>query len=116
VIFFDISCGGLRKLIRPTRPGMHRDAFASDTAALTALFNKTQTSQGTVAAVQTLSEINVAQVQQIQMLNDLISTQNLASSIYMASQNAKDKARFDANTNLSGGRAPTRDDFGKSRL
>src|SRR5450830_679253 len=83
--------------------GMHRDAFASDTAALTALFNKTQSSQGTVAAVQTLSEINVAQVQQMQKLNDLISTQNIATSTFMASQNSKEtkaRADFDASYNF----------------
>lgn len=78
--------------------GMHRDAFASDTEALTALFNKTQTSQGTVAAVQTMSEINVMQVQQMQKLQDLIATQNVATSNYMASQNAKDQAKQEAST------------------
>ena len=76
--------------------GMHRDAFATDTAALTALFNKTQSSQGTVAAVQTLSEINVMQVQQMQKLQDLIATQNVATSNYMVSQNSKEvKSRGD---------------------
>lgn len=76
--------------------GMHRDAFATDTAALTALFNKTQTSQGTVAAVQTLSEINVMQVQQMQKLQDLIATQNVATSNYMVAQNSKEvKSRGD---------------------
>ena len=78
--------------------GMHRDAFATDTAALAGLYNKTQKSQGTVAAVQTLSEINVMQVQQMQKLQDLIATQNIASSAYMAAQNSKDQAREKAAT------------------
>lgn len=78
--------------------GLHRDAFANDTAALAALYNKTQTSQGTVAAVQTLSEVNVMQVQQMQKLQDLIATQNVASSAYMAAQNSKEQAKEKAAT------------------
>jgi P-type conjugative transfer protein TrbJ len=75
--------------------GLHRDAYSTDTAALTALFNKTQTSQGNSAALQTLSEITVAQTQQLQKLNDLISSQNLASSSYMASQASQQQAGVD---------------------
>ena len=78
--------------------GMHRDQFASDTDALTALFNKSQQSDGTVAAVQQLSAINAMQIQQTQKLQDLIATQNIAMSTYMASQNTKDQARQDAST------------------
>ncbi|KRH79550.1 hypothetical protein FERRO_06180 [Ferrovum sp. JA12] len=83
--------------------GMHRDSFASDTEALTALFNKTQTSQGTVAAVQTMSEINVMQVQQMQKLQDLIATQNIATSNYMAGQNAKAQAAVDGDSAIQKG-------------
>lgn len=83
--------------------GMHRDSFASDTAALTALFNKTQSSQGTVAAIQTMSEINVMQVQQMQKLQDLIATQNVATSNYMATQNAKDQAAVDGDQAIQDG-------------
>lgn len=83
--------------------GMHRDSFESDTAALTALFNKTQSSQGTVAAVQTMSEINVMQVQQLQKLQDLIATQNVASSTYMAGQNAKAQAAVDGDQAIQEG-------------
>jgi len=83
--------------------GMHRDSFDSDTAALTALFNKTQTSQGTVAAVQTMSEINVMQVQQMQKLQDLIATQNIATSNYMAGQNAKAQAAVDGDSAIQKG-------------
>ena len=78
--------------------GLIRDSYATDTAALAALYNKTQSSQGTVAAVQTLSEINVMQVQQMQKLQDLIATQNVASSAYMAAQNSKDQAKEKAAT------------------
>ena len=80
--------------------GLIRDAFASDTAALAALYNKTQSSQGTVAAVQTLSEINVMQVQQMQKLQDLVATQNVASSAYMAAQNSKEQQNRDVEDRL----------------
>lgn len=80
--------------------GMHRDEFATDTAALTALFNKSQQSQGTVAAVQTLSEMTAMQIQQTQKLGDLLATQNVAASTYMASQNAKEQQAFDINSHL----------------
>lgn len=78
--------------------GMHRDAYATDTAALQALYTKTQTSQGNVAALQTLSEITVMQVQQTQKLNDLMATHNLAASTWMAGQDAKEQAKQEAST------------------
>ncbi|MES2579407.1 MAG: P-type conjugative transfer protein TrbJ [Pseudomonadota bacterium] len=80
--------------------GMHRDAYASDSAALSALFAKSQTSQGTGAALQTLSEINVSQIQHTQKLENLISSQTLAQSTYMAEQNAKQQANDDANERI----------------
>lgn len=81
--------------------GMHRDQFASDTDALTALFNKSQQSDGTVAAVQQLSALNAMQIQQTQKLQDLLATQNLAASTYMASQNTKEQQTFDMNAQLT---------------
>jgi len=69
--------------------GLQRDSYNSDTAALNALWNKSQSSQGTVAAIQTLSEINVEQIQHTRKLEELLSSQNLATSTFMASQNAK---------------------------
>lgn len=83
--------------------GMHRDAYANDTAALAGLYNKTQKSLGTVAAVQTLSEINVMQVQQMQKLQDLIATQNVASSAFMAAQNSKEQAAVESDAALQAG-------------
>lgn len=88
--------------------GLHRDAYATDTAALAALYNKTQTSQGTVAAVQTLSEVNVMQVQQMQKLQDLVATQNVASSAYMAAQNSKEQAAVDSDAALQAGALATK--------
>ncbi|MFA5170252.1 MAG: P-type conjugative transfer protein TrbJ [Sulfuriferula sp.] len=76
--------------------GMHRDEFKTDTAALTALFNKSQQSKGTVAALQTLSELTAMQIQQTQKLGDLLATQNTAASTYMAAQNAKQQQAMDS--------------------
>ena len=80
--------------------GIHRDAYSSDSAALSALFAKSQTSQGTGAALQTLSEINVSQIQHTQKLESLISSQTLAQSTYLAEQNAKQQANDDANERI----------------
>lgn len=80
--------------------GMHRDAYDTDTQALQALFNKSQSSDGTVAAVQQLSAINTMQIQQTQKLGDLLATQNIASSTYMAAQNSKQQAAYDKNRTL----------------
>lgn len=82
--------------------GLHRDAYASDSAALMALYNKSQSSQGNVAALQTLSEITVMQVQQTQKLQDLLAAQNLASSTWMAAQEAKAQEKQKNNRNIMG--------------
>lgn len=75
--------------------GMHRDQFETDTDALAALYNESQASDGNLKALQTLSKINAMQVQQMQQLQDLIATQNIAASTYMAAQTAKGQARQD---------------------
>lgn len=82
--------------------GLHRDAYQTNVAALSALYNKAQTSQGTVSAIQTLSEISVSQAQQLQKLQDLLATQNAASSAYMAAQNAKNQAITDRADAIAG--------------
>lgn len=69
--------------------GMHRDQYASETDALTALYNQSQATNGTLDSLQTLSQINIRQIQQLQSLGDLMATQNIASSTYMATQTAK---------------------------
>lgn len=80
--------------------GMHRDQFTSDTAALTALFNKSQSSTGTVAAVQQLAALNSMQIQQTQKLGDLIASQNVAASTWMAGQVSKEQAQADVTTKV----------------
>lgn len=81
--------------------GLHRDGYANDTAALNALYAKTQSSQGSVAAMQTMSEMLAMQIQQTQKLQDLVATQNVATSDYMATQNAKQQAAEAANAQLT---------------
>lgn len=73
--------------------GMHRDQFATDTDALTAMYNESQASGGNLQAMQSLAKINSMQVQQTQKLQDLVAAQNIAASTYMAAQTAKDEAK-----------------------
>jgi P-type conjugative transfer protein TrbJ len=80
--------------------GLQRDSYNSDTAALNALWNKSQSSKGTVSAIQTLSEIAVEQIQHTRKLEELLSSQNLASSTYMASQNAKEDDNMKQQQNI----------------
>lgn len=69
--------------------GLHREHYASETDALAALYNRSQSTSGNLDALQTLSQINIKQIQHLQSLGDLMATQNLASSTYMATQTAK---------------------------
>jgi len=80
--------------------GLQRENFKSDEAALDALVRKNQQSEGNLAAVKTLGEINAAQVQEMQKLRDLISQQQLAENTYMAAQTAKEQAQKDDNNKL----------------
>jgi P-type conjugative transfer protein TrbJ len=80
--------------------GMHRDAYRSDADALQALYNKSQSSTGTVAAVQQLSALTSMQVQQTQKLGDLMASQNVAASTWMASQASKDQAQADVTSKV----------------
>lgn len=80
--------------------GLQRDTMEAETAALNKAFNEVQSTDGTVAAVQKLGAINAQQVQQTQAMRELIATQNIASSTWMASQDAKGQAKEDVNTNI----------------
>jgi type IV secretion system protein TrbJ len=75
--------------------GLHRDQFSTDTAALKALYNESQAAGGNLQAVQSMAKINAMQVQQTQKLQDLVSTQNIANSTFMAAQTAKENATND---------------------
>lgn len=80
--------------------GMHRDAYASNTDALRALYDESQASDGNLAAIQTLSKINAKQVESTMALGDLMATQNIASSTYMAEQTSRAQARSEANSQV----------------
>lgn len=88
--------------------GMRRDQYGSDTAALSALYDESQATGGTVAAVQTLSKINLKQIEQMQGLSDLMATQNIASSTFMASQASQGQASVDNNKAIQDGFAAAR--------
>jgi P-type conjugative transfer protein TrbJ len=83
--------------------GMRRDQYASDTAALSALYDESQSSGGTVSAIQTLSKINMKSIEQMQGLGELMATQNIASSTYMASQASQGQASVDNNQAIQDG-------------
>lgn len=74
--------------------GLHRDNYQSDSDAITALYNQSQATQGNLQAAQTLAQINVMQVQQLQKLGDLIATQNIATATYMAAQTARENEKM----------------------
>lgn len=75
--------------------GLHREKFSDDTAALQALVTKNQASKGNLGAIQTLGEINAAQLQESMKLRDLISAQQVAANTYMVTQQTKDQAKAD---------------------
>ena len=66
--------------------GLQRDTMEAETRALERAFGEVQATDGTVAAVQKLGAINAQQVQQTQAMRELIATQNIASSTWMAEQ------------------------------
>jgi len=88
--------------------GMHRDEFATDTDALTALYDESQASDGNLKAIQSLAKINSMQVQQTQKLQDLIATQNIASNTYMMSQASMQRAAMTNNDDIQKGFAATK--------
>lgn len=76
--------------------GLHRERYENETAKLQALYSESQNTGGNLQALQTLSKITVEQIQQTQRLGDLIATQNIAASTFMAAQMARDQARHKA--------------------
>lgn len=80
--------------------GLQRDTMEAETRALELAFAEVQATDGTVAAVQKLGAISAQQVQQTQAMRELIATQNIASSTWMAAQDAKGQEKEDANNKL----------------
>jgi P-type conjugative transfer protein TrbJ len=77
--------------------GMQRDQYASDTDALQALYNRSQTTGGDLSALQTLAQINIKQVQQTQALGNLMASQNVAANTFMATQSSQAQSAMDFN-------------------
>nr|WP_311528561.1 conjugal transfer protein TrbJ [uncultured Ralstonia sp.] len=80
--------------------GTQRDNYASSQAALTDLYNRSQSTNGNLDALQTLSQINIRQIQELQSLKELMATQATAATTYMAARSAKDQANDKANDDL----------------
>ncbi|MGA4102216.1 conjugal transfer protein TrbJ [Ralstonia nicotianae] len=80
--------------------GAQRDQYASSQAALTDLYNRSQSTNGNLDALQTISQINVRQIQELQSLKELMATQASAATTYLATQNAKDQKGLDDATGL----------------
>lgn len=77
--------------------GKHRDRFPNDAAMLQDLYVTSQATQGTRDALQMVAAINSEQVSQLQKLGDLVATQNIATSTYMANltSQSQDQIRTD---------------------
>ncbi len=71
--------------------GTMRDQYPSNQAALADLYNRSQSTKGNLDALQTLSQVNIRQIQELQSLKELLGTQAQAQATYMASQTAKDE-------------------------
>lgn len=71
--------------------GTMRDQYPSNQAALADLYNRSQSTKGNLDALQTLSQVNIRQIQELQSLKELLGTQAQAQATYMASQTAKEE-------------------------
>jgi P-type conjugative transfer protein TrbJ len=66
--------------------GMTRDGFKSESDALMALFEKSASTKGNLEALQSVAEIGVANVSQLQQLRSMVATQTAAQSTYYLAQ------------------------------
>jgi len=80
--------------------GAQRDQYASSQAALTDLYTRSQATNGNLDALQTLSQINIRQIQELHSLKELMATQATAATTYMAARSAKDQANDKVNDDL----------------
>ncbi|WP_454734307.1 conjugal transfer protein TrbJ [Cupriavidus pauculus] len=69
--------------------GLQRDQYSSSQAALTDLYNRSQATNGNLDALQTLAQINVRQIQQMQSLQELMAAQSQAETTYMQAQTSR---------------------------
>lgn len=72
--------------------GLQNEQYADETSKIQALYDQSQNSSGNLSALQSLAAINTHQLQQMQSLGQLISTQNIAASTYMAEHDAREQA------------------------
>lgn len=83
----------LQSLLRAV--GTQRENYASDQAAVADLYTRSQNTSGNLDTLQTISQINVRQIQELQALRDLLGSQAQASATYLATQNAKDQKNLE---------------------
>lgn len=76
--------------------GTMRDQYPSNQAALSDLYNRSQSTKGNLDALQTLSQVNIRQIQELQSLRELLGTQAQAQMTYMATQNARQEQMTNA--------------------
>ncbi|KGG98593.1 conjugative transfer protein TrbJ [Comamonas thiooxydans] len=88
----------LQSLLRAV--GTQRENYSSDQAAVSDLYNRSQNTSGNLDTLQTLSQINIRQIQELQSLRELMASQAQASATYMATQNAKDESKDQVNADL----------------
>lgn len=86
--------------------GLQRENFESDEEAMKALVEKNHASGGNLAAIKTVGEINAAQLQESMKLRDLISRQQDAQNIYLATQVGEARDKRAINKRLSGSVKP----------
>ncbi|OIQ78786.1 hypothetical protein GALL_395080 [mine drainage metagenome] len=78
--------------------GRHRADYASDTAAIQAVYDASKTNLGERAALDTLRDMNYLQLQQSRKLGEMLASQAEASNTYMALQNQKEQLKIDTTT------------------
>lgn len=80
--------------------GTIRENQQSSQNSLTELYNRSQNTSGNLDALQTMAQINIRQIQELQQLQELMASQSQASMTYLASQNAKEQVKDEANADL----------------
>ncbi|MBA3034695.1 MAG: hypothetical protein KKF85_02735 [Gammaproteobacteria bacterium] len=94
----DNSNAGLKSAMQ--NAGLQREQFADDATALDGLAKKVSSSQGNLAALKTLGNINAKQIEESMKLRDLIATQQLATNQHLIAQAQKEQKIDDMNARL----------------
>ncbi len=80
--------------------GAIRENHQQSQTSLSELYNRSQNTSGNLDSLQTMAQINIRQIQELQQLQELMATQSQASMTYLASQNAKEQVKDEANADL----------------